>query len=110
MGDNIFDFFTNPEQENLESVFLPNCFSAAASTLPKDICKITKTHIKYTVTETKLDEKSFVSDGPFKTDDFGCALFPHFTVEKVSRIIFYRFDRKKRQNPFLQNLSGSYMV
>ena len=95
MGYYSLDFFTTLKRENLQAVILPYGFSAAVPTLPTRIYKTTKTHIEYILTESLTDDESFVFDCPHKTDLFGCSLFTDITVEKLSRIIFHRFDRKK---------------
>ena len=66
--------------------------------------------MKYTPTESTLDNKNFVFDVLFKTDQFGCALFTDITVEKLSPIIVNRKFKKIWQNRFLQNIVRSPMV
>ena len=64
-------------------------------------------HIDYILTESLPDEKSFVFESPYKSGHFGCALFTDITVEKLSRIILHRFDKKKYGKiVFRKRLSG----
>ena len=49
-------------------------------------------------TKTIADEKSFVFDCPHRTNHSGCALFIDLTVEKLSRTLLHRFDKKNSTN------------
>ena len=107
MSDYNMNFFQTLERDNLETVFIHYGFSVAGPILSERICKTTKTHIDYNLTENIPVEKSFVFDSPSKTNHFGCALFTDITVENRSRIILHRFDKKKNDKlAFCKTLSG----
>ena len=95
MGDYNLDFFTSLEREKLETVILPNGFSAAGPTLPTRICETVRTHIDFILMKSIPYEIGFDFDSHFKTDHFGCALFTDITVEKLDRVISHRFEMKK---------------
>ena len=109
IGNYNLDFITTLERENLETVILLYGFSFVGPTLPTRSCEATKTRIDYIIMESIPDEKRFVFDSPFKTDYFRCALFTDLNIEKLSRIILCRFDKKIGQNCFLQNIVRSPM-
>ena len=67
MADYKRHFFTTLERENLQTDFTLRFFSDWSNFANKR-CKTTKTHIDYILTETIADEKSFVWDTPYKTD------------------------------------------
>ena len=107
MSDYNMNFSQTLEWDNLETVFIHYGFSVAGPTLPKRICKTTKMHIDYNLTVNIPHKKSFVFGSLSKTDHFGCVVFTDITVEKPSRIIFHRFDKKKNDKlAFCETLSG----
>ena len=92
MGDYNLNSFPMLERENLETIFLPWGFSVADPTLLTRVCKVTIRQIDYILTEKIPDERSFVFDSPFETDNFGCALLTDITVERLNRLLLIKFD------------------